>query len=78
MVNIKQSQLDKMRKVSLEELSSTSNHMRNYFVYIGEDFATHFESVHIGFSSNNHLETIRELIKNQPIYKVLLDTRKFK
>lgn len=78
MATLKQSQINKMKKVSFSELAETSNHLRNYVVYIGEKFTTHFIEVHIGFSSNNHLETIKELVKNQPIHHILLDNvRKF-
>jgi len=78
MAALKQSQLDKMKNVSFKELAETSNHLRNYIVYIGEKYSTHFIEVHVGFNSNNHLDTIKELVGNQPIHHILLDdVRKF-
>ena len=81
MATLKQSQIDKMKKVSFSELEQTTNHLRNYIVYIGEKFATHFIQVHCGFDiekNRNHLQIIKELVKNQPIHHVLLDNvRKF-
>jgi len=74
---VTQKQLDKMPEVSTRELVETSNHLRNYYVHIGEKYVRSIELVHVGFGSKNHLETIKELINNQPIIKVLLDNRKF-
>ena len=71
-----QKQLDKMPKISKETLANTSDSIRNYYVYLGEAFAIMMIPVHCGLGSMNHLETIKELVKNKPIYKVLMDNRK--
>jgi len=76
MKTLKQSQINRMKKVSLLELEQTVNHLRNYIVYIGKSFATHFIEIHCGFDNEkqrNHLQIINELVKNQPIHHVLLD-----
>ncbi len=71
-----QKQIAKFPRVSKEDLARTSNSMRNYLVYIGETFPTYTVSVHCGFDSVNHLETIQSIVKD-PVFKVLKDTRKF-
>ena len=72
-----QKQIDKLPTVSNEVLAATSDHLRNYIVYIGKTFPVGFETIHVGFASTNHLATIQDLVHGQPIYKVLLDNRKW-
>lgn len=73
-----QKQLDKMPKVSKETLAATQNSIRNYYVYIGDIFPTMMIPVHCGLGSMNHLETIKDLVQNKPVYKVLMDNRKMR
>jgi hypothetical protein len=78
MKNVTQKQIDKMKVVSLDELAATKNALRNYVVYIGRTYGVMFFQVHVGLASTNHLDAIKIAVENQPIFKVLVDTRKMK
>ena len=77
MATLTQKILDKAVKVTNNDLSKRSNSMRNYFVAIGDSFPIGWEQVHIGLGSEDHLETIKGLVKD-PIFEVREDRRKFK
>jgi hypothetical protein len=73
MATLTQKKIDKMKEVTLSELIQTTDKMRNYVVYVGEKFATHFEVVHCSFDiekKRNHFEIISSVLNGQPIYKV--------
>lgn len=72
-----QSQINKFPEVSLDTLKNTSNSMRNYIVICGDKYMRSQMLVHVGFESNNHLDTVKKFVK-EPIIKVLLDNRKKK
>lgn len=78
---LRQAVIDKMKEVSVETLSKTKNTIRNYIVCMGRSYTVYFEEIHVGFNSDNHYKTIKMLVnynKNNLIYKILLDDRKFK
>ena len=77
MRDLTQKQLDKMPVISTDMLSKTGDSMRNYIVYVGESFATLYHTIHVGFDSFDHLETIKTILNGQPIFKVLIDNRKW-
>ncbi len=63
MAALTQKLIDKFPIISLEELATKSNSMRNYVVQFGlkGNIFGNLE-VHVGFASNNHLITIKELL----------------
>ena len=77
MKDVTQQQLNKMPVVPVKELEQTSNSIRNYYVYLGSDYPIELKQIHVGLASDNHYKTIQSLVNNEPIFKVLIDNRKW-